>query len=138
MTAARFPVLWGKRWYRTGDLVCRDDSGAFHYLGRIDNQIKILGNRVELEEVEAHLREIVGTDMVAAVAWPLIDGRATGIAAFHCAPGVTRDEVRDGMKKRVPDYMIPKRVHILDTLPLGSSGKIDRKALTRMLDENLV
>jgi len=72
------------------------------------------------------------------VAWPLADGRATGIVAFHCVPGVTRDEVREAMKKRVPDYMIPNRVHILDTLPLGSSGKIDRKALTRMLDENLV
>jgi amino acid adenylation domain-containing protein len=138
LTAARFPTLDGRRWYRTGDLAYQDSSGTFHHLGRIDNQVKILGNRVELEEVEAHLREIVGTNMVAAVAWPLADGRATGIVAFHCAQGVTRDEVREAMKKRVPDYMIPKRVHILDTLPLGSSGKIDRKALTRMLDENLV
>lgn len=138
MTAARFPVLWGKRWYRTGNLVCRDDSGAFHYLGRIDNQVKIFGNRVELEEVEAHLREVVGTDLVAAVAWPLADGRATGLVAFHCAPGVARDEVRDAMMKRVPDYMVPARVHHLDALPLGSSGKIDRKALVRLLDEGRV
>ena len=138
LTAARFPTLGGRRWYRTGDLAFEDSSGRFHHLGRIDNQVKILGNRVELEEVEAHLREIVGNDSVAAVAWPLTDGRAAGVVAFHCVQGVTRDEVRDGMKKRVPDYMIPKRVHILDTLPLGSSGKIDRKALIRMLDENLV
>jgi amino acid adenylation domain-containing protein len=138
LTAARFPTLEGNRWYRTGDLAFEDLSGTFHHLGRIDNQVKILGNRVELEEVEAHLREILGTDSVAAVAWPLTDHRATGIVAFHCAPGVTRDEVRAEMKKRVPDYMVPKRVHFLDTLPLGSTGKIDRKALTRMLDENLV
>ncbi len=138
LTAARFPTLEGNRWYRTGDLAYEDLSGTFHHLGRIDNQVKVLGNRVELEEVEAHLREILNTDLVAAVAWPLADHRATGIVAFHCAPGVTRDEVREEMKKRVPDYMIPKRVHQLDTLPLGSSGKIDRKALTRMLDENLV
>jgi D-alanine--poly(phosphoribitol) ligase subunit 1 len=138
LTAARFPTLEGNRWYRTGDLAYEDLSGTFHHLGRIDNQVKILGNRVELEEVEAHLREILSTDLVAAVAWPLTDHRATGIVAFHCTPGVTRDEVREEMKKRVPDYMIPKRVHLLDTLPLGSTGKIDRKELTRMLDENLV
>ena len=138
LTAARFPTLGGRRWYRTGDLACEDLSGIFHHLGRIDNQVKILGNRVELEEVEAHLREILSTDMVAVVAWPVADFRATGIVAFHCAPGVTREEVREEMKKRVPDYMIPKRIHLLDTLPLGATGKIDRKALTRMLDENLV
>ncbi len=138
LTADRFPTLEGSRWYRTGDLAYEDFSGTFHHLGRIDNQVKILGNRVELEEVEAHLREILGTDSVAAVAWPLTDHRATGIVAFHCAPGVTRDEVREEMKKRVPHYMIPHRVYILDALPLGSTGKIDRKALTRMLDENLL
>jgi amino acid adenylation domain-containing protein len=138
LTAARFPTLRGKRWYRTGDLAFRDESGAFHCLGRIDNQVKVLGNRVELEEVEAHLREIAGTDLVAAVAWPYDGSRATGIVAFHCAPGVTRDEVRKEMKKRVPDYMIPQRVHCLDALPLGSSGKIDRKALIRLLDEDKI
>jgi amino acid adenylation domain-containing protein len=137
LTAARFPTLEGSRWYRTGDLAYEDLSGTFHHLGRIDNQVKILGNRVELEEVEAHLREVLGTDSVAVVAWPLTDYRATGIVAFHCAPGVTREIVREEMKKRVPDYMIPKQVHLLDALPLGSTGKIDRKELTRMLDENL-
>jgi amino acid adenylation domain-containing protein len=138
LTAARFPTIAGRRWYRTGDLAYEDSSGAFHHLGRIDNQVKILGNRVELEEIEAHLREVVGTDLVAAVAWPVADFRATGVVAFHCTPGVTRDAVRDGMKKRVPDYMVPQRVHQLDALPLGSSGKIDRKALLRMLDEKLI
>ncbi len=136
LTAARFPVLNGERWYRTGDLAYEDAQGRFHHLGRIDNQVKILGNRVELEEVEAHLREIAGTDLVAAVAWPVSDGRATGIVAFHCALGVTRETIREEMKKRVPDYMIPQRVHQLDSLPLGATGKIDRKALYCMLDED--
>jgi D-alanine--poly(phosphoribitol) ligase subunit 1 len=135
LTAARFPTLDGERWYRTGDLAFEDASGTFHHLGRIDNQVKILGNRVELEEVEAHLREILNTDMVAAVAWPWVDSRASGIAVFHCAPGVTRDAAREEMKKRVPDYMVPQRIHYLDALPLGATGKIDRKALARLLDE---
>ncbi len=138
LTAARFPTLAGRRWYRTGDLAYQDASGTFHHLGRIDNQVKILGNRVELEEVEAHLREIMGTDLLAAVAWPLADGRASGIVAFHCASGVTPAGVREGMKKRVPAYMVPQQVHRLDALPLGSTGKIDRRALVRLLDENRV
>jgi len=138
LTAARFPTLQGRRWYRTGDQAYQDSSAAFHHLGRIDNQVKILGNRVELEEVEAHLREIIGTDLVAAVAWPLADGRATGISAFHCAAGVTLADVREGMKKLVPAYMIPLQVHHLDALPLGPTGKIDRRALVRLLDENRV
>jgi len=138
LTAARFPTIEGRRWYRTGDLAYQDSSGAFHHLGRIDNQVKILGNRVELEEVEAHLREIMGTDLLAAVAWPLAGDRATGIVAFHCASGVTPAEVREGMKKRVPAYMVPQQVHRLDALPLGSTGKIDRRALVRLLDENRV
>ena len=138
MAAERFPTLGGERWYRTGDLAFEDAAGSFHHLGRIDNQVKILGNRVELEEVEAHLRIFLGIDMVAALAWPITDGRASAVVAFHCAPGVTRDNIREEMKKRVPDYMIPKRVYYLEALPLGATGKIDRKALTRMLDENLV
>ena len=135
LTADRFPSFGGRRWYRTGDLAYQDSSGTFHHLGRIDNQVKILGNRVELEEVEAHLREIVGTDLVAAVAWPVSDGRATGIAAFHCMPEATRDQIREGMRKRVPSYMVPTRIQELDVMPTNSSGKIDRKALLRMLDQ---
>lgn len=138
LTAARFPTLDGRRWYRTGDLAYQDLSGAFHHLGRIDNQVKVLGNRVELEEVEAHLREIVGTDLVAAVAWPLIDGRATGIVAFHCASRIRREDVREEMKKRVPDYMVPRRLFQLEDFPLNPNGKIDRKALARMLDDNIL
>jgi amino acid adenylation domain-containing protein len=138
LTRLRFPSINGRTWYLTGDLAREDERGIFHHLGRIDNQVKVLGQRVELEEVEAHLREIVGTGLVAAVAWPLDGTLATGIVAFHCAPGVTRDQVREGMKKRVPDYMVPQWVYHLDALPLGSSGKIDRKALTRMLNEDLV
>jgi non-ribosomal peptide synthetase component F len=71
MTCSRFPVLRGKRWYRTGDLAYRDSSRTYHHLGRIDNQVKVRGHRVELEEVEGHLREVYGTDAVAAVAWPV-------------------------------------------------------------------
>ena len=137
LTAAQFPTVEGKRWYRTGDLVYRDKAGVFHHLGRIDNQVKVLGNRVELEEVEAHLREIVGTGSVAAVAWPWEDGRAMGIVAFLCAQGVSREAVREEMKRRVPNYMVPGRIVELEEMPVSSSsGKVDRKLLAKMLEES--
>ena len=60
----------------TGDLASQDAEGRFHHLGRTDNQVKVLGNRVELEEVEAHLRKVSGQESVAAVAWPVINGSA--------------------------------------------------------------
>lgn len=134
LTAARFPVLRGKRWYRTGDLVRQDADLTFHHLGRIDNQVKILGNRVELEEVDAHLRETSGTDLVAAVAWPIQDGSAAGIVAFQCGSLLSSQAVRQAMQKRVPSYMVPQQIREIEVMPLSSSGKIDRRALLRKLE----
>src|SRR5260370_4778836 len=71
LTAASFPVLEGKRWYRTGHLAYRDSAGTFHHLGRIDNQVKVRGLRAELDEVEAHLRDSCATDSVAPGAGPV-------------------------------------------------------------------
>ena len=71
MTSSRFPSVNGRVWYLTGDLAYQDLDGVFHHLGRTDYQVKILGYRVELEDVEAHLREVCGVDSVAAVAWPI-------------------------------------------------------------------
>jgi len=133
-TTARFPVLRGKRWYRTGDLVFRDERGVFHHLGRIDNQVKVLGNRVELDEVEAHLRAITGTDLVAAIAWPVMDGCASGIVAFQCGSRVSGQAAREAMRQRVPGYMVPQQILEIDRMPLGPSGKLERKALRRWLE----
>jgi D-alanine--poly(phosphoribitol) ligase subunit 1 len=134
MTSRRFPVLAGVRWYRTGDLVCRDVSGAIHHLGRLDNQVKVLGNRVELEEVEAHLRDVTGTDSVVALAWPVEDGRASGIVAFLCGCRMSWQAVRAAMRRRVPHYMVPQQLLGIDSMPLGPNGKFDRLALLRRLE----
>jgi acyl-coenzyme A synthetase/AMP-(fatty) acid ligase len=134
LTAVRFPTLEGRRWYRTGDLAYQDSSGAFHHLGRIDNQVKILGNRVELEEVEAHLRAVCGSQNVAAIAWPIQDGIAGSIVAFTSGATRSGEELREALRLLVPPYMVPRRIIELDALPLGSSGKTDRRALARYLD----
>jgi D-alanine--poly(phosphoribitol) ligase subunit 1 len=135
LTAARFPTIRGKRWYRTGDLVYQDAALALHHLGRIDNQVKVLGNRVELEEVEAHLRAITGTDLAAVIAWPVTDGCASGIVAFLCGSRLDAQAAREAMRERVPSYMVPQRILEIDPMPLSPSGKVDRKALLRRLEQ---
>jgi acyl-CoA synthetase (AMP-forming)/AMP-acid ligase II len=137
-TAERFPKINGMVWYLTGDLAYQDEAGRFHHLGRTDNQVKILGNRVELEEVEAHLREVCGVESVAAVAWPSVDGSAQGIVAFVAGDKVTANEIRQAMQRRVPKYMIPSQVLLLEQLPLSASGKTDRNALIHLLDSKNV
>jgi D-alanine--poly(phosphoribitol) ligase subunit 1 len=134
LTAARFPSIDGKVWYRTGDLVVVDESGSYHHLGRIDNQVKILGHRIELGEVESHLSAVCGSDAVAAVAWPVDHGSARGIAAFHCVEGLSAQEIRDAMMRRVPRYMAPQQVRRLERIPLTENGKIDRAALIALLE----
>lgn len=133
-TAQRYPMLAGRRWYRTGDLGYRDASGCFHHLGRIDNQIKVRGMRVELEEVEAHLREVFRTDSVAAVAWPIEHGSAAGIVAFvgGNAPGSDTAQ-KTLLKARLPAYMIPTAIHHIDSLPLNANGKVNRRDLISLL-----
>jgi D-alanine--poly(phosphoribitol) ligase subunit 1 len=113
--------------------VVMDESGIYHHLGRIDNQVKVLGHRVELGEVESHLSAICGSDAVAAVAWPVEHGSARGIAAFHCAEELSAQDIRDAMTRRVPRYMVPQQVRQLERIPLTEQGKIDRAALARLL-----
>jgi acyl-coenzyme A synthetase/AMP-(fatty) acid ligase len=133
-TAGRFRVLDGNIWYLTGDLACQDQEGLYHHLGRTDNQVKVNGYRVELEEVEAHLRTVCGTDSVAVVAWPMDHGTATSLVAFVSGVEIGIGDLREGMKARVPFYMVPSRVHVLPSLPVNSNGKCDRKELAGLLE----
>lgn len=129
-----FPSFAGRRWYRTGDLAYRDASKVFHHLGRIDNQVKVLGLRVELEEIEAHLREVYETDSVAAIAWPVEHGSASGIVAFVCGRIGTDDPaLKTLIKKRLPSYMVPSTVHHIESIPLNANGKVNRKELAELL-----
>ena len=135
MTAERFPIIDSKRWYLTGDVAMRDSSGVFHCFGRIDNQVKILGNRVELEEVEAHLRQVTGADLVGVVAYPVVDGMAQGVVGFIGATEVAGPKVLAELKARLPAYMVPGKVFALERIPTNQSGKVDRKALRQWLED---
>jgi amino acid adenylation domain-containing protein len=134
-TAARFRLLDGDIWYLTGDLAYQDQTGLYHHLGRTDNQVKVNGYRVELEEVEAHLRTVCRTDSVAVVAWPMAHGTAAGLVAFVSGMEAGIAEIREGMKARVPAYMVPTRVYSVPALPATANGKCDRKTLIALLEQ---
>lgn len=134
LTAERFPLIDGERWYLTGDRGFRDAEGVFHHLGRLDNQIKLHGHRIELEEIDAGLREAANTDLAVAVAWPLNNGIAEGLVGF-CS-GSNRDalEISNRLRAILPPHMVPARIDQIDDMPLNANGKIDRNALTRRLE----
>ncbi len=132
LTAQRFlpsPFRPGERLYRTGDRVRWLPDGALEFIGRVDNQVKVRGFRVEPGEVEAVLREFgqVGDaavvlrrdrpDTARLVAYVVPDGELSQSALF--------EHLRD----RLPDYLVPAAVEELPALPLNSNGKIDRTAL---------
>jgi len=133
-TAERFPIIDGKRWYLTGDLGLQDASGCFHHLGRVDNQIKIHGHRVELEDIEAQMRAVSGADQVAAVAWPVEDGVAKAIVCFVARGALAPGRIREALRGRLPPHMVPAAIHELAALPLNASGKLDRRALIARLE----
>jgi amino acid adenylation domain-containing protein len=134
-TARKFIHLEGERWYLTGDQAVTDSDGRLYYLGRLDNQVKVRGHRVELEEVEAHLRAISGIEAVAVVAWPMRDGSADGLLAFLAGDLDDRvAELRTALRARLPPHMVPTALHIVDDLPLTANGKIDRQALRAGLE----
>ena len=133
LTTQKFPVLNGKRWYLTGDFAVRDLLGVFHCLGRIDNQIKVSGYRIELEEIDAALRQVSGRDLVGTVAWPIVDGTPKGIVGFVAGSRIDSAELTVALKQKLPPYMVPNRVIALEIIPLNSSGKVDRRALADLL-----
>jgi len=136
-TAAAFVVPPSRNalFYRTGDLVRRPWTGQpLTYLGRIDQQIKIRGNRVELGEIEAVLRAAAGVDIAVALGWPATPAGADGIVAFIGSEDVSPDAVRDRAKRSLPDYMMPREIRLMNNIPLNANGKVDRKALIRILD----
>ncbi len=123
-------------WYRTGDLVKQDENGCLHYLGRIDEQVKILGYRVELLEADKILKKASNNEMSFCVAWPISDCNAQGIVGFICSDDeLNTSNIIDYCKKYLPDYMVPKRILYLKQMPLNVNGKINRKELLEILQQ---
>lgn len=119
--------------YKTGDLVERAENGYLYFKGRIDNQIKHMGYRIELEEVEAALSTIDYIDEVGVV-YEKISAELGQIKAFVSVCDNNKDAKRiiNDIKKLLPPYMIPRVISVLPVLPKNANGKIDRKQLASL------
>jgi len=121
----------GGRLYRTGDQVRRRADGAFEFLGRLDHQVKIRGHRIELDEIAAVLARQRGVKDAVVVARRASDGDTFLAAYIVPAPGAPAAvaDLRDTLKKTLPDYMVPPALTLVDAIPLTPNGKLDRRAL---------
>jgi amino acid adenylation domain-containing protein len=116
-------------YYRTGDRVRRAaPNKPLVYLGRLDSQVKVLGHRVELGEIEAVVRSLSRVDGVVALAWPN-GSNADGIELFLEAEKFDTEPLMKQLKAKLPYYMVPRRIRTLPRLPLNPNGKYDRKTL---------
>jgi amino acid adenylation domain-containing protein/non-ribosomal peptide synthase protein (TIGR01720 family) len=130
-TAERFvpdPTGHGARLYRTGDLCRVNSDGRIAYLGRLDQQIKLRGHRIEPGEIETVLRRCAGVRDAVVV---LREDGASARLVGYVAGGAEVDgaNLNAELQRRLPAYMVPAALVVLPALPLTPSGKIDRRAL---------
>jgi amino acid adenylation domain-containing protein len=123
----------GARLYRTGDLVRLRADGEFEFVGRSDHQVKVRGFRIEVGEIEAVIAQ--HPEVTACAVVVRHDGGPAGtekrLAAFVVAPETVVAAMRDYLKDRLPEYMVPTLFVALEALPLTTNRKIDRKDLIR-------
>ena len=137
-TANAFPqnpsnTRWPERMYRTGDLVRLSlDGRSLDFVGRKDNQIKHMGYRIELEEIEAALNRVEGVLQSAVLHKRIIRDQKI-IVAFVATDRVMSDsDLRTQLEKLLPPYMIPQQFDVRASLPKNANGKIDKIALAAL------
>jgi non-ribosomal peptide synthetase-like protein len=140
LNADKFFLLEGRRFYRTGDLACRDAQGEFHFRGRIDGQVKIRGYRVELEEIENHISQALAQgpeadafqDAIVAVQYePAGTPQLVAYLVQRRAATLDLPALVASLRRTLPPYMVPAHFTSLapGEVPRLTSGKVDRKRL---------
>jgi amino acid adenylation domain-containing protein len=123
-----FSASGGDRLYRTGDVACRLTGGAYRFLGRVDDQVKLRGYRVELGEIANTIREVPGVRDVSV----LVRGDEQQLVAYvvrEAGSLLSIEALRRQVQEKLPPYMVPSGFAILDKLPLTANGKVDKDAL---------
>jgi D-alanine--poly(phosphoribitol) ligase subunit 1 len=124
----------GKIFYKTGDICYKDSDGDFMYSGRLDHQVKVQGYRIELGEIEHHAVEFLkGQNAVALPCQNISDN--TEIILVVEGEQYEKNELLNFLKSKMPSYMVPSKIFSVETFPLNSNGKIDRKILKKMIPE---
>lgn len=136
-TATAFHVItdskrFMKRMYRTGDLV-KDVDGRLHFVGRKDNQIKHMGYRIELEEIEHALVKLPEVDQAAVVYQRTQTAYGKLVAYVACVTTVDDKALLLALGRLLPDYMVPTKLIVMPKLPKNANGKVDRQYLSDLL-----
>jgi aspartate racemase len=135
LTEERFvpdPFHAGGQLYRTGDIVCYREDGNLLFIGRRDRQIKINGYRVELGEVEAAILSHSDVSAVAVVLSATEEKRLNAFCEVHAGKTLSLSQLRSHLSRRLPHYMLPSNLEVVDHLPLTANGKVDVNALSNL------
>jgi len=134
-----FSLNPGERFYKTGDLGLFLPDGNWQFLGRIDNQVKVRGFRLELDEIRAAIASHDMVHDVVVVAREDTPGakRLIAYVVYDSAPGGGNPDLRHFLERKLPDYMIPAAFVALDSIPVTTNGKVDLKALPAPASINL-
>ena len=128
----------GERLYRTGDQVRYRPDGSLEFLGRLDHQVKVRGYRVELGDIEFALSQHIEVKECVVTTEVGVTGERRLVAFVVPIAGRTpgREQFRSFLQEKLPEYLVPSFIGVIDSLPLTASGKVDRQALPNIEDLN--
>lgn len=130
-TKQSFVWLENEKFYRTGDIV-KSVDGQLMFLGRKDSQVKIMGHRIELGDIESKLLQIEGVHEVAVITCP-INQDLENLVACVTGNNIDQSKILNNLQKKLPLYMLPKEVYVLDGLPRNHNGKVDFKEIHKIV-----
>lgn len=138
LNAEKFFLFNDRRYYRTGDQGRFTSWGELLCLGRMDHQVKVRGFRIELGDIEFQLAQLENVSQAVVMVREDVPGDKKLVAYLKLkTKNISEAEIRDDLKKNLPDYMIPELFIMVDQIPLTPNGKVDIKALPSPIEERL-